>query len=392
MNVVQPLRGVLADENRPELQALPLGRGRWSVLFAHEDRPLLLPAADHRLQARCMRYFLPAGRKAVQAHLILGANAALPGLNLLPEVRIESGPRGFLSGQIPLGRPAYTAVQIGTPGPYRKATAVLVSAGGEGYVHAKIAMVPGADRQIGEEAGWLRELERARELENQVPRLFLEDSASNGRRYLVTTLAPVHASTRQFTAAHVAFLSALGRVRREVMSFATSACCESLEKTLKSVAVHLMPAERSTLAMALSDCKALLDGWMGPFVLGHGDFAPWNIRLRGDRLFVYDWEHARAGANPLADAFNFRVMQRAVLSSGLGPRFLAASLRHLQKTADLLYPEFTWRSRAVSGLALAYLLEAILQSAFASRTLARTHPVVASYLRLVEERAEWLAT
>src|SRR6185436_2343628 len=99
-------------------------------------------------------------------------------------------------------------------------------------------------------------------------------AASNGRRYVVSTLAPAHASTRQFSAAHAAFLSALGRVRRDVMNFATSPCCELLESMLKSVEARLLPAERATLAMALSDCKALLADWMGPFVVSHGDFAP----------------------------------------------------------------------------------------------------------------------
>src|SRR5262249_25515235 len=121
-----------------------------------------------------------------------------------------------------------------------------------------------------------------------------------------TTIAPPGASPREFTAAHVAFLAALGRVRRDVMGFATSPCCESLETMLKGVQAYLTPAERSALGAALFDCKRLLADWMGPFVVGHGDFAPWNIRLQGERLFVFDWEHARTGANPLADAFNFR--------------------------------------------------------------------------------------
>ena len=70
----------------------------------------------------------------MQARALLSANAALPGLGLLPEMRIESGPHGFISRQIPLGRVSYTAVQVGAPGPSRKATAVLVSAEGNGYV------------------------------------------------------------------------------------------------------------------------------------------------------------------------------------------------------------------------------------------------------------------
>lgn len=383
---------ILAPQSQPELRALPLGRGRWHVLFGRGDRPLLLPAAGYHLQSRCLSYFVPGGASAVYARALLGMNAALPGLGLVPELRIEGGPHGFLSRQIPLGRPAYTAVQIGTPGPFRKATAVLVSGEGEGYVRARIAMVPGADRPISQEAGWLRELEAQRELENQVPRVLSEEIAPNGRRYLVTTLAEGATGTREFTAAHLAFLAALGRVDRDVMSFATSPCCKSLESQLASIEPHLMPVERSVLKAALADCRLLLGDWMGPFVMGHGDFVPGNIRAQGDRIFVFDWEHARTGANPLADTFNFRIMQRAMSPRAPGAEFLRDVIRQVQKAADLLYPEFTWRTRAVSGLGLAYLLDVLLQHAAASRSLVRTHPVMARYLRLIEARSAWIAT
>jgi hypothetical protein len=392
MNVVEPLRGILASEDQPERHALPLGRGTWHVLFGHGERPLLLPAADYRLQARCLTYFVPGGPKAACARALLRANAVLSGLGLLPQLRIDCGPHGFLSGQVPPGRHAHSAVQIGTPGPFRKATVLLISAHGEGYVHAKIAMVPGADRQITQEAGQLRELEAQRELEGRIPRVLAEDCAPNGRRYLVTTLAPGALSTREFTAAHLAFLASLGRAHRVVMDFATSPCCEFLESKLDAIGPHLTPVEHSVLKGALRDCRTLLGHWTGPFVLGHGDFVPWNIRVHGDRIFVFDWEYAHAGANPLADAFNFRIMQRAMSRRAPGAEFLTHTLRHVQQAAGKLYPEFTWRTRAVSGLGLAYLLEVLLHYTVASRSLVRTHPVIASYLRLIEGRTAWMAT
>ena len=392
MNIVEPLRALLAPESSPELWALPIGRGKWRVLFARGERPLLLPAVDYHVQQRCLAHFIPGGVKGACARALLAAHAAAPKLGLLPEFRIEGGPHGFLSGRLTLGRPVYSAVQIGTPGPFRKATVLLVSAEGESLVQAKIAMVPGADRQIRQEAGWLRELEIARELENQIPRLLAEDSAPSGRRYLVTTLASASASTREFTAAHLAFLAALGRVRRDVMSFSTSPCRQSLAAMLAGIEPHLVPAERSVLRAALSDCGLLLGDWMGPFVVGHGDFVPWNIRVHGDRIYVFDWEYARSGANPLADAFNFRVMQRAMGRRALDAAFLADTIRRVHRAADLIYPDFAWRRRAISGLGLAYLLEVLLHYTAASRALVRTHPVVAAYLRLMEERATWTAT
>jgi hypothetical protein len=85
-------------------------------------------------------------------------------------------------------------------------------------------------------------------------------------------------------------------------------------------------------------------------------------------------------------------MQRAQTRRAPGAEFFGATLGRVQQAADLLYPEFTWRRRAVSGLGLAYLLEVLLHGTFASRTLARAHPVIASCLRLVEARPAWIAT
>src|SRR5262249_43517717 len=184
----------------------------------------------------------------------------------------------------------------------------------------------------------------------------------------------------------------LGRVRRDVMSFATSPCRQSLAATLSGIELHLMPAERAVLRAALADCGLLLGDWMGPFVMGHGDFVPWNIRVHDDRIYVFDWEYAHSGANPLADAFNFRVMQRAMGRRAPDAAFLVDAIGRVHRAADLIYPEFAWRRRAVSGLGLAYLLEVLLHYTAASRTLVRTHPVVAAYLRLIEERSTWIAT
>lgn len=390
MNLVAPLRAMLAAENVPEYRALPLGRGRWNVLSGRERPPLLLPVGDYRFQKRCLSYFVSGGPQAMRARALLWGNSTLPGRGLLPEIRLDGATRSFLSGHRQEGLPSYSAVQIGMPGALQKASVVLVSAHGDAMTYAKIAMVAGADRQIELESGWLRELEAARELESQVPRLLAEGRASTGRRYLVTTVAPGTRSTNELTSAHVAFLAALGRVRRDVMSFTASPCFEFLESATAAQETRARPAERAALQAALRDCRVLLRDWTGPLVNGHGDFVPWNIRVQPDRIFVFDWEFARAGANPLSDAFNFRVMQRVISGPAPNADFLAGTLRRMERLAHLLYPEWSWRPRSISGLALAYLLEVLLRRAVAGGNLIRADQVTARYLRLIEERSAWI--
>jgi hypothetical protein len=393
MNLEQPLRrALLGEQVKPGAWAIPLGAGRWHVLFAGERRPLLVPVAGWRFQDRSLSYFVPGGWKALYGRGLLLANSALPAAGLLPEFSLGEGVRGFLSDPAPLGQSAHTAIQIGAAGPHQKAAVVLLTERGEGHAIAKLAMVPGADRKITAEARWLVEFESVPELENQVPRLINEGAAPNGRRYLSMTLAPGTRSTKAFTAAHAAFLGALGRVSRDIMSFTASPCLEYLEQACGRLEPQLSRQERASLHSAVRDCRSRLAGWTGPFVTSHGDFAHWNICVQEDRIFVFDWEDAKAGANPLADAFNYFVMPRALRGGGTGPRFMAATMRRVEEIAQQLYPEWIWRARVVSALGLAYLLDAMFNCHARNRRLVRTHPVIGACLRAIEERSEWMAS
>ncbi len=390
MNPEQSLQAIFGAPGQPKNWALPLGPGRWHVLFAAKARPLLVPAGAEGIQHRFLPYFA-GGWKGLYAQVMLRMNAAFPRAGLLPELRSVEGGHGFFLDRQLYGRALHKVIQIGTAGPHQTASVLLVSERGEGVTLARIAMVPSADNQLVVEAKWLRELEAAPELENQIPRLLAEGNAPNGRRYLVTNPAPANCGTGAFTPAHAAFLGALGRVGWDVTNFEASPCFKYLESTLGTLDPYLTSAMRATLHAGLRDCRAHLDGWSGPFVVAHGDFAPWNIRVNGERLFVFDWEYARAGANPLADTFNYLLISRAESGRGLSPALLASTLRRVETVARQLYPEWTWRARVISALGLAYLIEAFLHHAVASRGFARTPPVMASYLRLMDQRSAWMA-
>lgn len=392
MNLEEPLRNISSALSEPGGRATPIGPGRWHVLFSGRQRPLLVPAERYRLQERCLRYFVGSGLKALYARTLLKLNSLVPTAGLLPEFRLPHPPRSGLPGALPIDEPAHAAIQIGTQGPYQKASVLLVSEEGEGLALAKVAMVPSADRMVGVEARWLKQLERLETLADQVPRLLAQGRALNGRRYLVTNLAPSTKATSAFTPAHARFLGALGRARQDTARFAASACLESLERTLDEVEPCVTRDERNALRLALRDCRIALADFAGPFVLAQGDFAPWNIRLHGERLFVFDWEYARAGANALADLFNYFIIPRAASGRPIGRTRLASTLRRAEALARELHPECAWRPRAVSGLALAYLLEVLLCYSRASQRLDWTHPVIQSYWRLAERRSRWMAS
>lgn len=343
------------------------------------------------MQRECLRHFVGERRLGWVARVLLKVNALWPAEGLLPEVQLRNGHDRCQEGMA-LGEPGHVAFQIGTPGPYQKASALYVTAQGEGVALAKTAMTPTADAMVRGEAAWLEVLAGIDTLANQVPLLHGEGQTAEGRQYLVTSVAPSTRSCATFGAAHERFLGTLGRARLETGRFADSPCAQALEQRLELLHEILPEGRVAALSEAISDCQSLLADYRGPLVLAQGDFAPWNIRVNGKEVFVFDWEYATEGANPLADVLHFLLMPRAAAAGAISSRRLGAALRRAQAFARQMYPEWRWDERTVSALGLVYLLEVLLHFSLASGRFEARNPVIAAYWRLTRERSSWLTS
>jgi hypothetical protein len=389
VNLDQPLRVLASAVAEPGKPGLPIAPGRWHVLFGGRQRPLLMPTAAYRQQKQWLPYFVGGRSKSLYARTLLKLNSLLPAMGLLPEFQVRRAKNAGRAGEAPAG--LQSVIQIGTAGPYQKASVLLISESGEGLALAKVALVPSADAMVAAEVNWLREVAGLNRFADQVPRLLAEGAVASGRRYLVTSLAPSTQVTTDFTPAHARFLRRLGRSRMEVMQFRASPCCEYLERSLGAILPHVARDDAERLRDALLDCRRELSDFACPFVFSQGDFAWWNIRLHPGGIFVFDWEYARLGANPLADLFHFHMMQRAAAGRSIGRPFLAKLMRRAQEFAREVYPETKWRAGKVSALALTYVLEVLLQYCRAGKGLDRTAQVIQEYWRLMERRSAWMA-
>lgn len=392
MKIEDLLRTVAIGLIWPDGSYIPMAPGRWYVLFRGRQRPLLMSARAERFQQEGLRYFVGGGVKALYARSLLKLSSLVPGAGFLPQLQVKPSQPGEDSGPVPVGNARVAAVQIGTPGPYQKASGLLMSEQGEALALAKVAMVASADRMVTLEAGWLRTIAEIGNLDGQVPRLLATGTALSGRRFLVTTLAPTTRFTRSFTTAHLAFLAALGRARLQVERFTASPCYRNLEWSLSQLESSVSRDVLLVMEQALRDCRRSLSDWCGPFVIAQGDFAPWNIRQQHDRIFVFDWEYACTGANPLFDALNYFLMPRAVSGPAPTPRFLARVMRRVQEIACRLHPEWNWRERVVSAFSLVYLLHILVCYARSRMRFDLEHPVMSRYWKLLERRAEWMVT
>jgi hypothetical protein len=377
------LAGSLSTAAEP---SLPVGPGRWHVLFGRRRHPLLVPAGAPRAQRRCLRHFVAGPLQRAAAEALLWLNARSP-VAVLPELKTA---RARSNGNSLLEAPC-AAFQIGTPGPCQKASALLMTEPGRPIALAKIAMGYRADNAVHAEAGWLRALGQVPEVEGQAPRLLEEGTTNGGRRYLVTSVSPSTATTRAFTAAHARFLASLRHVRMRVEDFELSELACELQRGYDQLEPHIEDAARAELRAALADCEAPLMYWSGPYVASQGDFAPWNIRLLDGRIFVFDWESGCAGASPLDDVLHYLLIGRAVRGYPLGPAALGRAMARARAFAAENYAQWDWNPRVVSALALAYLLRVILRYSAPDMRISYRHPVIRRYWRLMQRRREWMA-
>lgn len=365
---------------------------RWHLLYEGSPRFMCVPHREFAVQRKCVRIFRPRWHQALAGDLQL-LRARLPGRR--NAVRRAEGPTVLDAAwlqHLGLREPSDAVIQVGTPGPYQKAAVALIAANGDAMAMAKIAIGEGADATVSREAQWLRRMDRLGELYGWMPRVVSEGLTSSGRRFLVTDVGPLGSVQYRLSSRHQQFLRRLGRNSLRVMAFLGSPDHERVASSIDDIEPHVSVNALQQLREAHRDCAAALHGWSGPMVIAHGDFAPWNTRTTSGRLYVFDWECARAEANPLYDLFHFLLLPRALRRMALVSRrrLMAQLIEQVRSYAQVTYGEWLWTRRTVSALALHYVLDLILYYGLADRGIDFEHPVIALYWRLMTERNLWL--
>ncbi|HEY4374004.1 MAG TPA: hypothetical protein VGN52_18910 [Burkholderiales bacterium] len=356
------------------------------VLFAWRAQCLLLPSRDSQLAHAAVGFFIGSLHWRALGHLLVAVDRWLPGLKLLPRLRWEGFPAAELFGVE--AQPQACAVLCGTPGPLRKLTVLHRPPQGEPAV-AKLALRVTADEAIGLEQGWLEELGVAPELAPFIPRLLRAGALPGGRRYVTTSVLPTGHAAFRFGGAHRQFLGELG-AHGDVHPWADSAAFERLRERARAVEPLMDARYRRLIGTAVNDIERRIGARTLPACLAHGDFAPWNVRVRDGRLFAFDWEYAQAGANPLHDFLHFHLMGRLARHRAVGARAMALVLSRAGQHADAVFGARSGVAQAAGPLALHYLLEVVTFYVAASRRLDPRHPVLRAYLGLVEQRGRWL--
>lgn len=380
------------EEVWPRLTALrsddaPAATLAWKVVYARRAQPLLLPTGSARRRGAAVSFFVRSRRWRWWARALLALDRWMPDAGLLPEVRIDHFAAATLFGDAAHA----TAIYVGSPGPLQKLTILCPCHGDEPARVAKVSLHASADAVVAREAQWLRTLGAAPTTEGFVPRLLDDGALPGGRRYIVMTALPEGATSLRFGPQHRAFLAALAEKGRSE-HWSASAAVTRLRERIRAVCALLGEAHCRLLEEGLLEIEASLERRPLPGCLLHGDFAPWNVRLTPERVFVFDWEYAQTSGNPLQDYLHFHLMPRVLQTrrTRVGPVFMRSLLKRAAAYAGEAFGADSGVVEVAGPLAVHYLLDTISFYVEASGYMDARHPVMRAYLQLLERRQAWL--
>lgn len=224
-------------------------------------------------------------------------------------------------------------ISLGTPGPSRKLAVVAMDARGTRLGIAKLGRHGPAAESLRVEAGMLRALSARPALVDRVPRL-LHELELPGYSGLVQTVLEGSRTAGAFSERHAEFLMRLtGDCHRQIRIDDTSQFAAAIKRAANAEGTGDVLAHESMEAVRRS-----IGHLEVPPTIVHGDFAPWNLRLRSGSIAAFDWEHGHACGVPGVDEIHFHLQTWMLLKRWSPDRSLSTlgriALRHVDDWTD----------------------------------------------------------
>ena len=304
-----------------EPQTHMLETARFAILPNERKPRFLVPLTGAGPASRALQIYnaqtfrARAGKRCVQAGLRIGLAQLLLRVRsslwisaaLAPEAWCDSLLHQHLSEQ--LGRPNLVyAVSIGTPNRSQKPVLQLMEPNGRIVGYAKVGWNERTVGLVRNEGRTLEQLAGVPFSRAIVPRVLhsglwrgyfiLTQSASEG----TLRESPSHLDTR-----HLQFLIELHRAHPSLRRLPWSTLSLEFSDKIEQLNRRGFPYYSHLIETGALTCGRMLGNSLVPCGLGHGDFAPWNIRMAGPKLLVIDWEYGSEAYPPLWDLFHFQI-------------------------------------------------------------------------------------
>jgi hypothetical protein len=202
------------------------------------------------------------------------------------------------------------AVRVGRVRPNRKPLIQVLTPDGNVLAYVKVGWNALTRRLIANETRVLAELERRSSFDVfEVPRILHH---GDWREHAILVLSPLHGrsfrQTRSYIAAAAAAMNEISRLSAGGEApLAESAYWQTTKERVTAAANGVALAHLADVLEDRYGAEDLRFGWW------HGDWTPWNMARRGDRLAIWDWERSGDGVPVGLDAahFDFQVALRA---------------------------------------------------------------------------------
>jgi hypothetical protein len=216
----------------------------------------------------------------------------------------------------------------------RKLTVQVMRPGGGIVGYVKLPLTVGAMQRVRHEASVLERLWNYPTLRLHIPRL-LHAGVWNGSYLLFQSPLSGERGPTDITAAHTDFLQTLWSANPIARS--GQSLVEEIGRKWDDKIGSLGSGWRDLGQEALRRAALDLDGVTVRCGISHGDFAPWNTRVKDGRLLLFDWESTQWEAPALWDLFHFRLQAAVSLMKGKESSFPAERTATSSYLLYLLY-------------------------------------------------------
>jgi len=248
------------------------------------------------------------------------------------------------------------ALSTGSPGPFRKLTALVISPDGDILGYLKIARTPSAIERITHEARILRKLWMHYQKVDGRIRIptCLYESHLDGEHLIILSPPPFKGKSGRagFDDQYAEVLAALMQIGFYKKKFTDSLFYKNLKRQVNNYPLPFNEIVQSGFDIL----KKNVGNRKGVFSLSHGDFVPWNILWHNNEAYVFDWESACYDSPIGIDLMHFLFQTAFLLKKLRGSKLLFYILRNSNKAYEMLSSRSKMGFLGKKSLLLSYLL------------------------------------